>query len=94
MIEVLPRKKALGSGPNYRLISVHNTRKRAWPQFHAGRLRLQVIPNRKQETFEPVVLENVLKIAAQVKSTTDRDFYEIAKVQANFVKEYKPVLTG
>ncbi len=63
MVEVLPRKKALGPDPN--LPSVHRPRHRGGHgrSFIAGRLRLQIIPNRKQKTLEPMVLANVRKKA-------------------------------
>ncbi len=63
MVEVLARKKALGADPN--LPSGQRPQHRAGHGrgFIAGRLRLQVIPNRKQETLEPMVLANVQKKA-------------------------------
>jgi len=59
MVEVLPRKKALGPDPN--LLSGQRPQHRGGHgrSFIAGRLRLQVIPNRKQKTLEPMVLANV-----------------------------------
>ncbi|MCG6868916.1 MAG: transposase [Gammaproteobacteria bacterium] len=53
------RKKAPGPDPN--LPSGQRPQRRGGHGrgFIAGRLRLQVIPNRKQETLEPFVLANV-----------------------------------
>ena len=59
MVEVLPRKKALGSDPNLPSEQRPQHRGGHGRSFIAGRLRLQVIPNRKQETLEPMVLANV-----------------------------------
>lgn len=59
MVEVLPRKKALGPDPNLPSGQRPQHRGGHGRSFIAGRLRLQVIPNRKQETLESVVLENV-----------------------------------
>ena len=63
MVEVLPRKKALGPDPN--LLSGQRPQHRGGHgrSFIAGRLRLQVIPNRKQETLDPMILANVQKKA-------------------------------
>ena len=62
MVEVLPRKKALGPDPN--LLSGQRPQHRGGHgrSFIAG-MRLQVIPNRKQETLEPAVLANIQKNA-------------------------------
>lgn len=59
MVEILPRKKALGPDPNLPSGQRPQHRGGHGRSFIAGRLRLQVIPNRKQETLESVVLENV-----------------------------------
>ncbi len=63
MVEVLPRKKALGPDPNLPSGQRPQHRGGHGRGFIAGRLRLQVIPNRKQETLEPAVLDNVQKKA-------------------------------
>jgi len=59
IVEVRPRKKAPGPDPN--LPSGQRPRHRGGHgrAVIAGRLRLQVIPNRKQEMLESLVLENV-----------------------------------
>ncbi|BBO85971.1 hypothetical protein DSCO28_65370 [Desulfosarcina ovata subsp. sediminis] len=59
MVEVLPRKKALGPDPNLPSGQRPQYRGGHGRGFIAGRLRLQVIPNRKQETLEPGVLANI-----------------------------------
>ena len=41
-----------------------------------------------------VGFDSVLKIAARVKSLTDKDFYEGAQTSLNPVEPDKPVLTG
>ena len=61
MVEVLPRKNALGPDPNLPSGQRPQHRGGHGRSFIAGRLRLQVIPNRKQETLEPMVLANVQK---------------------------------
>jgi len=67
IVEVLPRKKALGPDPNLPT-GQHPKHKGGHGRgFLAGRLRLQVIPDRKQETLEPVVLANV-KMGAEVRT--------------------------
>jgi transposase-like protein len=63
MVEVLPRKKALGPDPNLPSGQRPQHRGGHGRSFIAGRLRLQTIPNRKQETLEPMVLANVQKKA-------------------------------
>ena len=63
MVEVLPRKKALGPDPNLPSGQRPQHRGGHGRGFIAGRLRLQVIPNRKQETLEPTVLANIQKKA-------------------------------
>ena len=63
MVEVLPRKKALGSDPNLPSGQRPQHRGGHGRSFIAGRLRLQVIENRKQETLEPTVLANIQKNA-------------------------------
>jgi len=58
IVEARPRKKAPGPDPN--LLSEHPRHRGGHGRsLIAGRLRLQVIPNRKQETLEPFVLANV-----------------------------------
>ena len=45
--------------------------------------------------FWPMVgFDSVLKIAAQVESLTDREFYESAEIGANPAEAGEPVLTG
>lgn len=63
MVEVLPRKKALGPDPNLPSGQRPQHRGGHGRSFIAGRLRLEVIPNRKQETLERRVLANVQKKA-------------------------------
>ena len=63
MVEVLPRKKALGPDPNLPSGQRPQHRGGHGRSFIAGRLRLQVIPNRKQETLERTVVANVQKKA-------------------------------
>lgn len=60
IVEVIPRKMALGSDPN--LTTGQRQQKHRGGHGRsiiAGRLRLQVIPDRKQETLEPFVKNNV-----------------------------------
>jgi len=59
MVEVMPRKKALAPDPN--LFSGQRPQHQGGHgrSFIAGRLRLQVVPDRKQETLEPMVLANI-----------------------------------
>ena len=59
IVEVRPRKKAPGPDPNLPSGQRPQHRGGHGRSFIAGRLRLQVIPNRKQETLEPFVLANV-----------------------------------
>lgn len=59
IVEVRQRKKAPGPDPNLPSGQRPQHRGGHGRGFIAGRLRLQVIPNRKQETLEPVVLANV-----------------------------------
>ncbi len=59
MVEVLPRKKALGPDPNLPSGQRPQHRGGHGRDFVAGRLRLQVLPNRSQDTLEPFVVENV-----------------------------------
>ena len=63
MVEVRPRKTALGPDPNLPSGQRPQYRGGHGRSFIAGRLRLQVIPHRKQETLEPLVLANVQKTA-------------------------------
>ncbi len=67
MVEVLPRKKALGPDPNLPSGQRPQHRGGHGRGFIAGRLRLQVVPNRKQETLEPMVLNNV-QTGAEVRT--------------------------
>jgi len=59
IVEVRPRRKAPGLDPNLPSGQRPQHRGGHGRGFVAGRLRLQVIPSRKQETLEPVVLANV-----------------------------------
>ncbi|MCK5806553.1 MAG: IS1595 family transposase [Lentisphaeria bacterium] len=59
IVEVRPRKRAPGPDPNLPSGQRPQHRGGHGRGFIAGRLRLQVIPNRKQETLEPFVLANV-----------------------------------
>lgn len=59
IVEVRPRKKAPGPDPNLPSGQSPQHRGGHGRGVIAGRLRLQVIPNRKQATLEPFVLENV-----------------------------------
>jgi len=59
IVEVRPRKKAPGPDPNLPSGTRPQHGGGHGRSFIAGRLRLQVIPNRKQETLEPFVLTNV-----------------------------------
>ncbi len=59
IVEVRPRKKAPGPDPNLPSGQFLKHRGGHGRRVIAGRLRLQVIQNRKQETLEPFVLENV-----------------------------------
>jgi len=63
MVEVMPRKKALGPDPNLPSGQRPQHQGGHGRGFIAGRLRLQVVPDRKQETLEPMVLANVQKKA-------------------------------
>jgi len=58
VVEVRPRKKAPGPDPNLPS-GGQKHRGGHGRDIIAGRLRLQVIANRKQETLEPFVLDNV-----------------------------------
>jgi transposase-like protein len=59
IVEVRPRRKAPGPDPNLPSGQRPQHRGGHGRGFIAGRLRLQVIPSRKQETLEPVALANV-----------------------------------
>lgn len=59
IVEVRPRRKSPGSDPNLSSGQRPQHRGGHGRGFIAGRLRLRVIPNRKQETLEPVILSNV-----------------------------------
>lgn len=59
IVEVRPRKKAPGPNPNLPSGQRPQHRGGHGRGVIAGRLRLQVIPDRKQETLEPLVLNNV-----------------------------------
>jgi hypothetical protein len=67
LVEVLPREKALGPDPNLPTGQRPQHRGGHGRGFIAGRLRLQVIPNRKRETLEPKVLDNV-QTGAEVRT--------------------------
>jgi len=67
IVEVLPRKKALGPDPNLPSGQRPQHRGGHGRGFIAGRLRLQIIPNRKQETLESVVLANI-QMGAEVRT--------------------------
>ena len=59
IVEVRPRMNAPGLDPNMPSGQRPQHRGGHGRSFIAGRLRLQVVPNRKQETLEPFVLANV-----------------------------------
>jgi hypothetical protein len=59
IVEVRPWNKAPGPDPNLSSGQRPQHRGGHGRNFIAGRLRLQVIPNRKQETLKPFVLANV-----------------------------------
>ena len=59
IVEVRPRKKAPGPDPNLTTGQRPKHRGGHGRAVIAGRLRLQVLPNRKQETLEPFVKKNV-----------------------------------
>ena len=59
IVEVRPRTKAPGPDPNLPSGQRPQHRGGHGRSIIAGRLRLQILPNRKQETLEPFVLENV-----------------------------------
>ena len=59
IVEVRPRIKAPGLDPNLPSGRRPQHRGGHGRSFIAGRLRLQVIPNRRQETLEPFILANV-----------------------------------
>ncbi len=63
IVEVMPRKKALGPDPNLPSGQRSQHQGGHGRSFIAGRLRLQVVPNRRQETLEPLVLSHVHKNA-------------------------------
>lgn len=63
MVEVIPRKNALGPEPDLPFGQRPEHRGGHGRGFIAGRLRLQIVPDRKQETLEPMVLANVRKKA-------------------------------
>jgi hypothetical protein len=63
MVEVLPQKKALGPDPNLSSGQRPQHRGGHGRGFIAGRLSLQIVPNRKQETLESTILANVQKNA-------------------------------
>ena len=58
-VEVRKRKLSSGSDPNQTSATKPKHRGGHGRDIIAGRLRLQVIPDRKQETLEPFVQENV-----------------------------------
>jgi transposase-like protein len=59
IVEVRPRKKAPGPDPNLPTGQRPQHRGGHGRGVIAGRLRLQILPNRKQETLEPFVQKNV-----------------------------------
>jgi len=59
IVEVRPRRKAPGPDPNLPSGQRPQHRGGHGRSFIAGRLRLQIIPNRKQETLELLALNNV-----------------------------------
>ena len=59
IVEVRPRKKAPGPDPNLPSGQRPQHRGGHGRSFVAGRLRLQVLPNRTRGTLEPFVMENV-----------------------------------
>jgi transposase-like protein len=59
IVEVRPRKKAPGLDPNLSCSQHPKHRGGHGRSVIAGRLRLQIIPNRKQEALEPFILENI-----------------------------------
>ncbi len=63
MVEVMPRRNALGSDPNLPSGQRPQHQGGHGRGFIAGRLRLQVVPDRKQATLEPMVLANIRKNA-------------------------------
>lgn len=67
IVEVLPRKRSLGPDPNQSTGQRLRHRGGHGRGFIAGRLRLQTIPNRKQEALEPVVMANV-QMRAEVRT--------------------------
>lgn len=67
IVEVLPRMKALGPDPNLPSGQRPQHKGGHGRGFIAGRLRLQIIPNRKQEILEPVVMANV-QMGAEVRT--------------------------
>ncbi len=73
------RKKALGPDPNLSSSQRPQHRGGHGREFVAGRLRLQVIPNRKPETLEPVVLANV-QAGAEVRTDGWTDYENLHKL--------------
>jgi len=63
MVEVMPRRNARGADPNLRSGQRPQHQGGHGRGFIAGRLRLQVVPDRKQATLEPMVLANIRKNA-------------------------------
>ncbi len=59
IVEIRARKKAPAPDPNVPSGPHPKHRGGHGRDFIAGRLRLQILPNRKQENLEPFVLENV-----------------------------------
>ena len=60
IVEVRPRKSASEKGAKSPTPERPASRGGHGRAFVAGRLRLQIIPNRKQETLEPIVMANVV----------------------------------
>jgi len=84
MVEVLPRKKALGPDPNLPSGQRPQHRGGHGRSFIAGRLRLQVIPDRKRETLEPMVLANVQE-KAEVRTDGWKGYDNLLKLGYNHI---------
>ncbi len=79
IVEVRPRKKAPGPDPNFTPGQHPQHQGGHGRSVIAGRLRLQVIPNRKQEILEPFVLENVRK-GTEVRTDGWTGYKNLAKL--------------
>jgi transposase-like protein len=84
MVEVLPRKKALGPDPNLPSGQRPQHQGGHGRSFIAGRLRLQVIQNRKQETLESMVLANVQE-KAEVRTDGWTGYDNLCKLGYNHI---------